>query len=86
MSVSNYNSSICISNYNIDIEGQKYILSIWDEKDMTLTDEYQISNYISLFKGSIITKLLNKKTIKKIIEISDIQKTRNKKLEKIGIY
>ena len=92
-SVVNYSiySLKCISNYTIDIEDQQYILRIWDGQDMTLNDENQIpgvvgSNYIGLFKGSLITKLLNKKTIKKIIEISDIQKIRNRKLEKIGIY
>lgn len=79
---------ISICRYVIDIEGQEYRLDIWNGKEMTLCKEnFTIShgNYIGLFKGSLITKWLNKKAIKSIIEISDIQGTRDRKLKKLGI-
>lgn len=77
-----------ICRYVIDIEGQEYRLDIWNGKEMTLCKEnFTIShgNYIGLFNGSLITKWLNKKAIKSIIEISDIQGTRDRKLKKLGI-
>lgn len=80
------NGDIC--RYIIDIEGQEYRLDIWEGKEMTLCKEnFTISygNYIGLFKGSLITKFLNKKAIKSIIEISDIQGTRDRKLKKLGL-
>jgi len=80
-----------ICRYVIDIEGKKYQLDIWAGKEMTLCEEnFNISrgcyvNYIGLFKGSLITKWLNNKAIKSIIEISDIQRTRDRKLKKLGL-
>lgn len=75
-----------IARYMIDIEGQEYQLDIWNDKEMTL-DVFSTTskNYIGLFKGSLITKWLNKKAIKTIGEISDIQGMRVRKLKKIGI-
>lgn len=75
-----------IARYMIDIEGQEYQLDIWNDKEMTL-DVFSTTskNYIGLFKGSLITKWLNKKAIKTIGEISDIQGMRVRKLKKLGI-
>lgn len=75
-----------IARYMIDIEGQEYQLDIWNDKEMTL-DVFSTTskNYIGLFKGSLITKWLNKKAIKTIGEISDIQGMRDRKLKKLGI-
>ena len=78
----------CIDRYVIDIEGQEYRLDIWNEKEMTLSEErsgFYNKNYIGLFKGSMITKWLNRKAIKEICEISDIQRIRDRKLKKLGI-
>lgn len=75
----------CIDRYVIDIEGQEYSLDIWKEKEMTLDVFSKGKNYIGLFKGSLITKWLNKKAIKTIGEISDIQGMRDRKLKKLGI-
>ena len=78
----------CIDRYVIDIEGQEYRLDIWNEKEMTLSEErsgFYNKNYIGLFKGSLITKWLNRKAIKEIVEISDIQEIRDRKLKKLGI-
>lgn len=81
----------CIDRYVIDIEGQEYRLDIWSEKEMTLSKEergfnlFYNKNYIGLFKGSLITKWLNRKAIKEIGEISDIQEIRDRKLKKLGI-
>ena len=78
----------CIDRYVIDIEGQEYRLDIWNEKEMTLSEErsgFYNKNYIGLFKGSLITKWLNRKAIKEIDEISDIQEIRDRKLKKLGI-
>lgn len=74
------------ARYMIDIEGQEYQLDIWNDKEMTL-DVFSTTskNYIGLFKGSLITKWLNKKAIKTIGEISDIQGMRVRKLKKLGI-
>ena len=74
------------AKYMIDIEGEEYQLDIWSEKEMTL-DVFSTTskNYIGLFKGSLITKWLNKKAIKTIGEISDIQGMRVRKLKKLGI-
>jgi len=80
------NGDIC--RYIIDIEGQEYLLDIWEGKQMTLCKEnFTISygNYIGLFKASLITKWLNNKAIKSIIEISDIQGTRDRKLKELGL-
>lgn len=83
-----------IDRYVIDIEGQEYRLDIWSGKEMTLESSVSYGlnfstitskNYIGLFKGSLITKWLNNKAIKEIVEISDIQGIRDKKLEKLGI-
>lgn len=76
---------LCIDRYVIDIEGQEYSLDIWNEKEMTLDVFSKSKNYIGLFKGSLITKWLNKKAIKTIGEISDIQGMRDRKLKKLGI-
>ena len=78
----------CIDRYVIDIEGQEYRLDIWNEKEMTLSEErsgFYNKNYIGLFKGSLITKWLNRKAIKEIVEISDIQEIRDRKLKRLGI-
>jgi hypothetical protein len=86
----------CIDRYVIDIEGNEYRLDIWNEKEMTLSTESSVpyglnfstltsKNYIGLFKGSLITKWLNKKAIKEIDKISDIQEIRDRKLKKLGI-
>ena len=78
----------CIDRYVIDIEGHEYRLDIWNEKEMTLSEErsgFYNKNYIGLFKGSLITKWLNRKAIKEIDEISDIQEIRDRKLKKLGI-
>lgn len=80
----------CIDRYVIDIEGREYGLDIWNEKEMTLSEGKGVPysqniSYIGLFKGSLITKWLNKKAIKEIDKISDIQEIRDRKLKKLGI-
>ena len=85
-----------IVQYNIKIEGVEYEIDIWQNKDQLnwwgLTgrgDEMTLGtireSYIGLFKGSLITKWLNKKTIKSIRELSDPSFERDRKLKILGI-
>jgi len=94
--VSKSNDGEKIVRYNIKIEGAEYELDIWQNKDqlnwwgftgrgdkMTLSAPRE--SYIGLFKGSLITKWLNNKTIKSIRELSDPAAERERKLKILGI-
>jgi hypothetical protein len=63
-----------VSQYRLTIEGSVYHVSIWNagasffgEPAMTLQEEpFGTEDYIGLFSGSLVTKRLNRKTIKMI--------------------
>jgi len=92
--VSKKNDGGKIVRYKINIEGIEYELDIWENNsfsgrsdEMTLgrTSNFVSESYIGLFKGSLITKWLNKKAIKAIKELSDPALQRDRKLRKLGI-
>ena len=85
-----------ITRYNIKIEGSEYELDIWQNKNLLnwwgftgRGDEMTLGttgeSYIGLFKGSLITKWLNKRAIKAIRELSDPAFERERKLKILGI-
>jgi hypothetical protein len=79
-----------ITRYNIKIEGSEYELDIWQTNGFAgRSDEMTLGmigeSYIGLFKGSLITKWLNKRAIKSIRELSDPAFERERKLKILGI-
>ena len=79
-----------IVRYKISIEGVEYELDIWQKNGFSgRSPEMTLGNigesYIGLFKGSLITKWLNKKAIKSIRELSDPSFERDRKLKQLGI-
>ena len=66
-----------IKAYDVTIEDEEYSLWIWNEDSMTLDGPMDLSygktdrNYIGLFKGSVITKWLNRVAIKKLTQLSE---------------
>lgn len=61
-----------IKKYTVNIEGVSYMVWIWDNESMTLDDiDYKNNDYIGLFSGSLITKWLTKKTIRRIKFLSE---------------
>jgi hypothetical protein len=69
--------------YTMEIDGEKYDVSIWKGRAMTLSKEK--TNYIGLFQGCLTTKWLNKKACSYIKEMSDLQMSRERKLRQLGI-
>jgi len=59
-----------IKKYTVNIEGVSYMVWIWDNESMTLSHDYG-DDYIGLFSGSLITKWLTKKTIRRIKYLSE---------------
>ena len=55
-----------IKIYSLKIEDSEYSLSIWNNEEMTLGDDY-----IGLFNGSLITKILNRIAIKKLQKLAE---------------
>jgi hypothetical protein len=75
-----------ICRYDIDIEGQRYMLDIWNGTEMTLQGEGLYGErYIGLFKASLIARFLNRKAIQSIEDMADMQKNRDRQLERLGI-
>jgi hypothetical protein len=67
-----------IKAYDIIIENEEYSLWIWNGSEMTLDGPMDYSsysktdrNYIGLFKGSIITRWLNRIAVKKLTKLSE---------------
>jgi hypothetical protein len=66
-----------IKTYDLTIEDEEYSLWIWNGDSFTLDGPMDSSygvtdrNYIGLFKGSLITRLLNRVAIKKLTQLAE---------------
>jgi hypothetical protein len=67
----NFKSGYHTDEIDIEIQGTKYKLWIWNDEDITLSSERGEINYIGLFTGDRITKWLKNDSVERLKKLVD---------------